>query len=195
MSGLTRKKITVRSKKGKTYQRSVMVRAEKIGKRGGSKKLNAMNPGEHGGSSFSWMAHAVANKKASTTALETPIAPSWANHPPDHFTPSGQHANARRAIGVRAVDSVFHSTMDNLRSVAARGVRGPDQAQAFGETLHGSFRNEHSFYLKPRESGGVQARAGGEHISDHEAYRRFWASRSGGAEVRHVPQDPRRHVR
>lgn len=43
MAGLTRKKITVR-RKGKTFQRSVMVRAEAIGKRAKGGKLNAMNP-------------------------------------------------------------------------------------------------------------------------------------------------------
>lgn len=44
--GLTRKKITVRTKKGKTFQRSVMVRAEAIGRRAGGKKLNSLNPWE-----------------------------------------------------------------------------------------------------------------------------------------------------
>lgn len=43
--GLTRKKITVR-RKGRTFQRSVMVRAEAIGKRTGGKRLNSLNPWE-----------------------------------------------------------------------------------------------------------------------------------------------------
>jgi hypothetical protein len=43
---LTRKKIKVRGKSGKTFQRSVMVRAEAIGKRAGGKKLNSLNPWE-----------------------------------------------------------------------------------------------------------------------------------------------------
>ena len=45
-AGLTRKKIKVRGKSGKTFQRSVMVRAEAIGKRAGGKKLNSLNPWE-----------------------------------------------------------------------------------------------------------------------------------------------------
>lgn len=42
-AGLTRKKITVR-RGGKSFQRSVMVRAEAIGKRTSGKALNSLNP-------------------------------------------------------------------------------------------------------------------------------------------------------
>jgi hypothetical protein len=177
MSGLTRKKIKVRGKSGKTFQRSVMVRAEAIGKRTKGKKLNSLNPwqmhhvehvntntklgerqkayGSSGpGSDHSWFAHLVGIEKQqyqfqSDTHTEA-------------YSGTGQHANLRRR---HAVD-----TADRVSRFNATG-------HAIAQELDSSARNSYGRNFDSRELiHSVKQRYGRDNI--HE-----------------VHQDPRKWVR
>lgn len=176
MSGLTRKKIKVRGKSGKTFQRSVMVRAEAIGKRAGGKKLNSLNPwqthhiegvntntrlgerqkayGSSGpGSDHSWFAHMVGIIKPAyathdTTRILFPVD--------DHNYGGATHAEARRAAGLGAAQVV------GWGNPSGRGI-----ARELGEAFT---------VRSPEVREGLIARHGRDNV--HEVY-----------------QDPRRHVR
>lgn len=131
-AGLTRKKIKVRSKSGKTFQRSVMVRAEAIGKRASGKKLNSLNPwetrhvegvstntqlgerqkayGSSGpGSSHSWLAIAVGAAKRQN-------AWKYQHDIPDHADSASDMARARRMAGSTALPVVSDHMRRQLRT-------------------------------------------------------------------------------
>lgn len=174
--GLTRKKITVKTKRGKSFQRSVMVRAEAIGKRTGGKKLNSLNPwaarhtgqvstdksklgdkakfyGNSGpGSDHSWFAHQVGAMRAVTKMDSDPQA---------HLVGTSDHAGRRRDQGVWSV---------HIAETLRGGIAVPNNHQA-SQHIQNSF-------VRPSSYNSVDVH------SPH-----------GLAHVHRVHQDPRKHVR
>ncbi len=169
--GLTRKKITVRTKKGKTYQRSVMVRAEAIGKRAGGKKLNAMNP---------WEPHHVQHVNTTNSKLGT-AAKAYGSS-----GPGSDHSWLAIAVGMerqRRAHSDGHlpeSATAGQIHAGLRRMNGENSAAHIGHiprAAASSWINDLNKSSGPRHFPSDMV---SPHGPDH-AYR--------------VPQDPRKHVR
>ena len=165
--GLTRKKITVRTKRGKSFQRSVMVRAEAIGKRTGGKKLNSLNP---------WQTHHVENVK---TRFPQSSGSSG---------PGSSHSFLAHLVGAVRDKSKPHYEREGeyLTKSASAGRQQWGQvavSHAWG-TMHieghqGAMRGLH---IRDREDRTLELR---NNLID----------RYGRSNVHEVYQDPRRHVR
>lgn len=185
--GLTRKKITVRSKKGKTYQRSVMVKAESIGKRGGGKKLNAMNP---------WESHHTEHVDDS----------SWYK---GNVTHDRHNAKNRGSSGPGSDHSWFAHLVGQQKSVFA-----PTTTQALTERDVGSAEHAHRRRLAGEDGAYYAGRAGTQHYGEmHQSiadrmntvwtapHARFTVNadslgaRHGRENIHEVHQDPRKWVR
>lgn len=173
--GLTRKKVTVRTKKGKTFQRSVMVRAEAIGKRAGGKKLNSLNPweahhtelvkgpfpkssGSSGpGSDHSWLALAIGGMRQNrppTTRHDT--------HEP--FTE--EHARIRRERNEWVAGGLAGSSGSGIARIEVAHAHGVP-THWMDEPRHRSSEREHSlaaaFRVDSRDVNAVPPRGGWNH--------------------------------
>lgn len=145
---LQRKKITVRTKRGRTYQRSMMVQAQAIGRRASkSGKLHALNPWEQRhtehvstnsalgerakaygssgpGSTHSWLALAVGAAKARSMA-------GFQGHIGDHADDSRSFAAARRMAGRAALPAVTTHIRRELNAAPVNGhFAAPTHARA-----------------------------------------------------------------
>jgi len=176
--GLTRKKVTVRTKKGKTFQRSVMVRAEAIGKRAGGKKLNSMNP---------WEAHHTAHVDDSM----------WKGGKLVH---NEQFARNRGTSGPGSSHSGFAHLVGLLRT---KSVSDSDISEhQTGHSQHATERRDHgnswaSYAMRDREGGPTisQRIDAANRIQREGAHRASLIGSYGSRNVHEVYQDPRKHVR
>lgn len=166
---MRRKKITVRRKRGKTYQRSVLVRASKpTTKRSG---LHSLNPWEQHhtehanknsalpadraklygssgpGSSHSWLALAVGASKQREQARRESSNP---------FADFGtaEHASARRWAGVRTSDQSRELDHYMSRSAALETAHSTgSRVREWREGLHSRYggTNIHEVHQDPRK--------------------------------------------
>lgn len=173
MSGLTRKKIKVRGKSGKTFQRSVMVRAEAIGKRTGGKKLNSLNP---------WEARHTEHVSGT----------SFVN---GHTIYSDSVAKSRGSSGPGSDHSWFAHQVGATKQQKLAGLErshtgGPSSSE------HATIRSVAGYraglYPDSRPFGHDLARVG---LEDTAARGRNLKAAFGSRNVFHIPQDPRKHVR
>jgi len=213
---LRRKKITVRSKSGKTFQRSVMVRAEAIGKRAAGKKLNSLNPwearhteqvsgtsfvgghtvyspstaksrGSSGpGSSHSWLAIAIGAAKQQN---------AWARQQgiPDHADSASALARSRREAGRTAITNVALGTAAHVTHNTKYSTEpipaGHNRAHTINSIFTGNgWNTAPNTLVSPNRERLLYG-------SESHRYQTAFNERYGGHNVTHVPQDPRKHVR
>jgi len=172
MSGLTRKKIKVRSKSGKTFQRSVMVRAEAIGKRASGKKLNSLNP---------WEAHHVEGVNTNTKLGERQKTYGSSGPGSDHSLHAITAGLLRNSALIFHARGMTGSQQDARRDAAHRRTVGEWAA------LHNRVEG-----VSPRE--GLAHWVGGARAAGAMA-RDDLIARHGRENVHEVYQDPRKHVR
>ena len=185
-AGLTRKKITVR-RGGKSFQRSVMVRAEAIGKRASGKKLNSMNP---------WQEHHTAHVDDSM----------WKK---GKLTHDDRYARNRGSSGPGSDHSWFAHLVGQQKAVFA-----PTTTSAITERDVGGAEHAHRRRLAGKDGAYYAGRAGTQHYGEpHQSvsdrmntvwtapHARFTvnadslSARHGRENVHEVYQDPRKHVR
>jgi hypothetical protein len=177
--GLTRKKVTVRTKKGKTFQRSVMVRAEAIGKRASGKKLNSLNPwearhtehvkgqfpkssGSSGpGSDHSWLAVVVGAMRPRMTA----------KFEPESYTE--EHARLRRSRGQWLSTSRAEGTPNSPHSIRqevahSHGVPNDWSSPSERRASHRSFNLAEAFGVPHTAVHTVPPRGGWGRVRDEE---------------------------
>lgn len=175
--GLQRKKVTVRTKRGKVYQRSMMVQAQAIGRRAGkSGKLNALNP---------WDIQHTEHVKTNSALGARAKAYGSSGPGSDH---------SWLALAVGAQRSREHATKENndpfmesfTRSHASmRRMTGKDVTQTSWHSQEGMEKAESVFRAHEGRAPGT--------------FTRHWSAglgeRYGAANIHEVHQDPRRWVR
>lgn len=178
MSGLTRKKIKVRGKSGKTFQRSVMVRAEAIGKRAGGKKLHSLNP---------WEVHHVEHVNTNTKLGERQKAYGSSG-------PASSHSWLALATGALRQGRIADSENNNP-FMGSYGRQHAEARRTAGSSTVGNVQIAQEFKDRASVVGGAHANRGRQ----VEAIRDMWteglSSRYGRSNIHEVHQDPRRHVR
>lgn len=174
--GLTRKKITVRTKRGKSFQRSVMVRAEAIGKRTGGKKLNSLNP---------WQTHHVEGVNTNTRL--------------------GQRQQAYGSSGPGSDHSWFAHMVGRLKD-SSKHSADPKHENLSGTDMHAWQRRDHGQWVSDSASAIVRGGAirnsthSEAQLSAAFTYKVPYRpedlhSPHGPGHAYQVPQNPRKHVR
>jgi hypothetical protein len=165
--GLTRKKVTVRTKKGKTFQRSVMVRAEAIGKRAGVKKLNSLNP---------WEVH-------HTELVKGPF-------PKSSGTSGPGSSHSLQAV----VTGLLRNNALTFHARAMTGAQQDAHQDAAQRRFAGQWADRYMRVegVSPRQ--GLANWVGGARVAG-SMVRDDLIARHGRENVHEVYQDPRKHVR
>jgi hypothetical protein len=169
-AGLTRKKITVK-RGGKTFQRSVMVRAEAIGKRTGGKKLNSLNP---------WEAH-------HTALVKGPFPKSSGSS-----GPGSDHSWFAHAVGAHRdrTKHLFETGTESYTAQAARARRGGGESASAQYANGWGFGSEHEAISRAHY---VNSTRDPELVRVHSATG-IWRGHHQ-ENVEHVPQNPNKWVR
>ena len=178
--GLTRKKVTVRTKKGKTFQRSVMVRAEAIGKRAGGKKLNSLNP---------WETHHVEHVKTNTKLGQRQQAYGSSG-------PGSDHSFFATLIGhTRQHDK---TTEEHLLTEHDTGTAKHAQARQYsaGRGNAGLLYGRQGELDRSATSFTWNRVTHGDRVEHNPWDRRLmdFQAMHGSENVTRVPQNPRKHV-
>jgi hypothetical protein len=179
MSGLTRKKIKVRSKSGKTFQRSVMVKAEAIGKRAGGKKLNSLNP---------WEGHHTENVRTDKSSLGDKARFYGSSGP------GSSHSWLALAIGAQRQAIKAGYEHPRAHNIGERDAKGASSRREAGREASGRVQTVFGNYAhRPSIANNMM------HTSSYNystsITRDFLEDHHGRDNVHEVYQDPRRHVR
>ena len=179
-AGLTRKKIKVRSKSGKTFQRSVMVRAEAIGKRTSGKKLNSLNP---------WETHHVQHVSTNTKLGERQKAYGSAGPGSDHSAVASIIGSMRQRFAYRA-DYVSPPGDGNVHGMNPAFTR-LHAAERRATSLHIA----QSVFARPVAAGAEATALSPVGARNRQMLIDGLNARYDRANIHEVHQDPRKWVR